>query len=332
MPITRAMTRFLVVALASGLGTVSPAAAAPATDAAVAEALFQEGRQLMTEGKIAQACPKFAESQRLDPATGTLLNLAVCHEAEGKLAMAWAEFNEALTRARLDGRADRETLARQRIEAIEPRLAKLTIDIDRAKQPPDLVVQLDGMVIGPAAWGVATPVDPGAHEVRAAAPGKQAWTARIFVVVPGLRLEVPPLEDERLAPPVAAANAPASSTLLDSAGQGWSTRRKVALGLAGTSAASLAVGSVFGLRAFSRWSDRDRHCPMDRCTAEAVSAGQQAGTAARVSNVAFGVGLGAAAVAAYLFFWSPGHGETPALTLRPIIDLQNPGVGLACGF
>ena len=43
----------------------------------VAEALFVEGKQLMKEDKIDEACSKLEESYRLDPLPGVLLNLAV---------------------------------------------------------------------------------------------------------------------------------------------------------------------------------------------------------------------------------------------------------------
>ena len=70
-------------------GSPPAPAMADTRDPAAAEALFEAGRQAATRGDWTTACPKFAESQRLDPAPGTLLNLADCEEHLGHLASAW---------------------------------------------------------------------------------------------------------------------------------------------------------------------------------------------------------------------------------------------------
>lgn len=70
---------------------------------------------LLQEEKAREACPKFAESQKLDPGTGTLLNLANCYEVAGQLASAWASYVEAENSAKRDHRPDRFEFAQMRI-------------------------------------------------------------------------------------------------------------------------------------------------------------------------------------------------------------------------
>jgi uncharacterized protein HemY len=77
-------------------------------DKATAEALFAEGRRLMSSGNYATACQKFAASQKLDPALGTSLNLADCYDKSGRTASAWAESRDAAAAAHRVGSKDRE--------------------------------------------------------------------------------------------------------------------------------------------------------------------------------------------------------------------------------
>ena len=114
------------LALVASLGAVASwSAPALAADPASAQALFNQGRKLMLEEKWAEACPKLQESQRLNPAGGTLLHLALCREREGRIATAWAIYVDALSQAKRDGRKDRSKIAQERIDALAPKLPRL---------------------------------------------------------------------------------------------------------------------------------------------------------------------------------------------------------------
>src|SRR4051794_963949 len=110
-------------ALAAGVATAALACGTPAraqqNDVAAAEALFRQAKALFAAGDYAAACPKFAESQRIDRATGTLLALAACHELQGKTATAWAEFGEVEAASHREGRADRERAAHEHAMRLE---------------------------------------------------------------------------------------------------------------------------------------------------------------------------------------------------------------------
>ena len=182
------------------------------TRAAVAEGLYRQARDLMAAGKYDEACPKFAESQRLDPATGTLLNLASCHEKQGKLATAWIEYSDALAAARRDQREDRVEYARQRTAELEPKLSRLTLLLDAGADHPGLALELDNAALGRAVVGAPMPVDPGAHVIKASAPGKKPWTQTIEIgaLADQKALTIPPLED---APPEATAVQPGAGNV-----------------------------------------------------------------------------------------------------------------------
>jgi hypothetical protein len=198
----------------SVLGWAIPAAAQEG-NAALAESLFREGKRLSAAHKYADACPKFAESYKLDPGLGTLLNLATCHEAEGKTASAWAEFSEASSRARRDADNDRAQLAEEHVRSLEPKLAHINIVLTPGPTLAGLVIKFDGRELSSAALGMQIPVDPGQHQIEATAPGKQGYA--LGVAAPGpagsTTVTVPQLQDApRAAAPVAAAPTAARAT------------------------------------------------------------------------------------------------------------------------
>lgn len=197
-----------LAALSWQLFAATHASAQTETRAAVADALYRQARDLMAAGKYDEACPKFAQSQQLDPATGTLLNLAACHEKQGKLTTAWLEYSDAVVAARRDAREDRVQYASERAHELEPKLSRLTLLLAPEADTPGLTIELDGASVGRAVIGAPTPVDPGTHSVRASAPGKkpQLFRVQVGALADHQSLTIPALED---APPEVAARAPA---------------------------------------------------------------------------------------------------------------------------
>ncbi|WP_437673561.1 PEGA domain-containing protein [Sorangium sp. So ce131] len=184
-PGVRFLIRFTCAAALGLVGSAAhaqqPAGAQPARDPVAAEALFKAARVLVEKGDDAAGCPKFEASLALNPSASTMLNIARCHERAGKLATAWQDYHRALTLNRETAGEQRrrglEELAQKGIAALEPRLPKLRVVVSGA--PAGLEVQRDGAMLPAAALGEPLPADPGAHEIRASAPGHQAETRSV---------------------------------------------------------------------------------------------------------------------------------------------------------
>jgi hypothetical protein len=175
------VVRGLALGMAVVLSSSAARAEPPKRDPAAAEVLFRSGRDLVAKGNHAEGCAKFDASFALDPSTGTLLNIAKCHERDGKLVSAWADYQRALTlniaTQGAERRAGLERIAKEGIAALEPRLPKVRIAI--ADPPAGLKVLRDGSEMPTASLGEALPMDPGKHEVSASAPGYRTETREV---------------------------------------------------------------------------------------------------------------------------------------------------------
>jgi hypothetical protein len=87
-------------------------------DAARAEQLFEEGRQLMAAGRFPDACRKLEMSLQLDAALGTMLNLAMCEERAGHKDQACIWWRIATRDARRAGQAERAAVAERRAQQL----------------------------------------------------------------------------------------------------------------------------------------------------------------------------------------------------------------------
>ena len=275
----------LALALASG------AARAETRDPLAAEALFDEARNLMKEGRYDEACPKLEASQRLDPGVGTLLNLGDCYEHVGRTASAWLRFREAASAALSAGQTEREQIARGRAAALEGKIAKLVVRAP-ARPAESLQITRDGTPVDPALWGEPVPVDPGPHAIEASAPHKKAWHATVDVTRAPDTVEVgvPDLEDE-----------PASRVQPEK--KGFGTQRAAAVGVGALGVIALGIGGGFALSARGTWADAKTHCQSNGCDPEGVRLGQDAGRAADVAT-ALVIGGGVALCAAVVLWFT----------------------------
>ncbi|HXK18584.1 MAG TPA: hypothetical protein VNG33_12315 [Polyangiaceae bacterium] len=282
--------RCLLVALL----LVGPRVALAQDAKAAAVSAYDEAEALLAKGKVAEACPRYAESQRLDPQLGTLLHLADCMERNGQTASAWAGFREAaeLAEKRGDSRKD---LADQRAAALQPRLSHLQLKVSPL---PGLRVERDDVLVGAALWGASVPTDPGPHLIKVSAPGRLPWqgTALVKADASTTTLAVPPLQpapagtEPAPKPDGGAATTPEPGPAPAAGGSGLG-QRWPALVAVGVGVAGVAVGSVFGLQSISHKKDADQYCNGADCTDQrGMTLRSDARSAGNISTVAFVVG------------------------------------------
>ncbi|WP_437478934.1 hypothetical protein WME75_31490 [Sorangium sp. So ce1014] len=334
-----------LLSLSAGVARAEPSA----DQAAAAEALFRQGRDLVAQGKLVEACPKFAASQRLDPGYGTQWNLADCLERLGRTASAWAAFREAADMASRAGQADREAKAARRAADLEKRLERLAIAVSA---PADgLVVRRNGAVLDAGAWSAPLPVDPGTHRIEATAPGKKPFSVEAQTAGPGkvVTVAVPPLEDDPAAagataaaplqpggPSAPAPGAPLRPVAGGDGDDGASTRRTLAFVAGGVGVAGVVTGSIFGLIASARWGRaQDDHCrTATLCDDQGVALVGDARSAATLSNIGFVVGGVGLAAGVALFVTSLGDAEPAAarIMVTPAVGTTGGGLGIQGRF
>ena len=296
---------------------------------AAAEALFEEGVALSDKGQWPDACKKFEASQTLDVAVGTLLRLADCYERIGRLASAWARFREARSLAQAQAMPDRERIASLRAEALDARMARITIKVPE-NIPAGFQVALGETVVPRASWGSALPVDAGNANVTASAPGYWPFERRVTVPdASGARLIViiPPLDAKptapgpapRVAPRVAPGPRPRAAPPSDgNAGYG---ARAVGVTFGVVGGVGLATGGALAIAASRRNDKSLDHCPAGPrlCTARGVQLRDEAAKLADLATVstAVGGGLLATGIVVYLVGWSQGSKERVAFDVAP---------------
>lgn len=311
------MARWLLGAALLAIPWGEASAEAPPEVRATAEKLYQDAYALSLAGHHARACKLYEESDRIDPANGTKLELARCYERTGRPASAWALYITVADGDRSTGKnRPREAEARARARALEASLPRLVVSVPQGvARLSGLKISRDGMPLGEALWGTAMPVDLGEHRIRASAPGQTPWEERAQVSRLGETVTV-------------------TVPLLSTAREGKGRRGAApvaAVALAGVGIAGLAVGGICGGMAFAKWGQVEdlaaQQCRdpagLSRCTPAVAEKGAEASRFAAASTAGFvvgGVGLAAGAV----LWFAASAGERPRAARLEILPAAGP--------
>lgn len=323
-----------------------PQQAAPAKltdeERAAARAAASAGVDLMQQGRYAEALDRFQRAESLVHAPTHLLYIARTQVKLGQLVEA-SETYLKVTREVLAPDAPRafveaQSAAAQEEKELEARIPTLLIRVEGAGAT-DATVTLDGMVLPPAMVGLAAPVDPGTHALRAVA--KDGTSADAQVKLSSGSRETVVLRLHPAAPALAPAPATAPVPVADtSAPSGGETARPVGgppagkvLGWVGVGVgvAGLAVATVFvGINRTKR-TDADALCPDSKCSVsdrpQIQSLDQQADDAATGAWIGYLAGGAVLATGLVLLLTSGEAKKTDASSgLHPWMGIGAGGV------
>jgi hypothetical protein len=141
------------------------------TDAQVqaARELFVAAEQDEDAKRWNDALEKLRRVAQVRLTAGVRYHVALCEENVGELLSALSDYTLAENQAKRENAQDVLALVGPRLSKLNGRVPRLTLHVEA--DPSDIEVRLDGVVVLKAMWGVAIPVDPGAHKIDATAAG-----------------------------------------------------------------------------------------------------------------------------------------------------------------
>lgn len=264
----------------------------------------------MEAGDIKTACERFEESQRMDPAPGTLLNLADCEERAGRMVLAAEHYKVAASGF---GKSDpRRAFALEKSTATAARVAKVTFKIDSAL-PADAVVHVGDTVL--RKFGEELAFDPGPLNLTVEAKGHEPKTTRLELE-PGKKMDV----TVEVGPEVKTTveNGKVVVVRVESKGASKAGSPQRTIGLVGMIAGgvALAAGSALGLYALDRGAVYGSHCnrTTNACDADGVDAASSVSWLAPVSTILMIGGGAIGATGIVLFLTAPKDKDTSSNT------------------
>jgi len=304
--------------LLPGSAFAAPTDAPEPSVTARATELFRAGRAAAAAGDDKTACERFGESEKLQPAPGTELNLGACESKQGHLRAAREHYRSA---AAGFGPEDlRRAVAVNSANGLTDRLGLLTLRVAPGA-PADATVTLNGVALDAKTLAQPIEVDPGKTTVVVNAASRQPRSVDVQLAE-GEKKELAVDAGDAVAPETPAAP-PVDTSPKPDATRGL--ERTLGFVGVGAGVAGIAVGSIFGALALHEASVVKANCNLTTyaCQSPGVSAASTGSTDGIVSTVGFIAGGVLAAAGVYLVVrtWGPSpssHAKPIALTLTPL--------------
>ncbi len=262
-----------------------------------AQALLDEGNQLLGDGDYTAALEKFRAAHARYPSQRIMLNIGTTLRQLGRNVEAAGAYEQYL--AAPDADPARSADARRILKELDALTGRVHVTVEGTFD----AVRLDGKKLEKFASGARIRVEPGEHTLIADRAGSPAAVEAVKVApseerAVTLRFLAPKVKTVVVEKPVT------------------SPRRTAGLLIGGVGAASVAAGAGFGLLARSQNAEASQHCLSSNvCDARGVALGEDALTSATVSTVAVAAGAGLLATGALLVFTAPRSERAPG---RPL--------------
>lgn len=308
--------------LALSVFTAAPSFAEPAKESpsqptaaekAAAQAKFEEAKKLLSRKKYKEACQLLEESLRLEEGMAARFRLAECYEKAGRLASSWITYVDVADAAQAAKMPDREKVARQRAEALKPRLAQLTIEVPaEVAAISGLTVRKNGADVGQKLWNQPVPVDTGDYEIEATAPGRLPFRGKVTAAgeASSVKIAIAPLAPDPTAKPEKSAEKGSS---------GPGAQKIAGITLAGVGVLGVAGSVVMGVLAKGQYDGSASHCEGNFCDAEGLQIRSDARSQGDIATVIFVASAVVGAGGAVLWITAPKAPASPAagVTLGP---------------
>jgi hypothetical protein len=342
----------LCALLFTTLSTV-PAEAQTDQERSGARAAATAGAEAFDAGRYQEAVDYFTRAESLVHSPVHLIYMGRAQLKLGEWVKARENFLKISREGAPDGASEAVTQAVQDAEdelaALEPKLPYVTISVQGAPTGTEYKVSLDGEDLPSALLGVATPVDPGDHTLRATAPGYDSGDVSINITEgkrENVLLEVAATGEAPAAAPTESVpaddsmstGAEASTDPMADTGAAPSGMRLGSYIALGVGAVGLGVGTIFALGAKSDADEADKlcggnrsQCEVDEGTAEAdkiTKLNDDSGSKKTLAIVGFlvgGAGIGAG-VALYVLSMDQGGGSANEPSVTPYVGLGEVGL------